>query len=109
MKNAAAPVLFSFLMLMPLQCSFGQNDVAGDWARSFVHEDQMDRGAGPEPGNFLGLPLNEAGLLKAETWTASLESSPEHQCTPHPAVYAMWGPGTLTIGKEYDRLTRQLI
>src|SRR5690606_13377206 len=33
-------------------------------------------------------------------------SVPEHQCTPHPAAYQLWGPNTLVISTEYDRVRR---
>ena len=100
-------------MLVPQHAPFAQTrptgiDLAGEWDHPglFGHEDSIDRGAGPELGDYLGLPLNEAGLRKAESHSGSWLSVPEHQCTPHPAAYQVWGPNTLIINKEYDRIRR---
>jgi glyoxylase-like metal-dependent hydrolase (beta-lactamase superfamily II) len=99
------------LMLLPDQAALAQADLSGEWDHPgiFGQEDLIDRGQGPEIGDYLGLPLNEAGLRKAETYSGSWLSVPEHQCTPHPATYSLWGPGTLSINKEYDRVSREVI
>jgi glyoxylase-like metal-dependent hydrolase (beta-lactamase superfamily II) len=83
-------------------------DFAGEWDHPglFGHEDIIDRGAGPEIGDYFGLPLNEAGLRKAETYSGSWLAVPEHQCTPHPAAYQTWGPNTLIVNKVYERIRR---
>ena len=85
--------------------AFAQVDFAGEWDHPgvFGQEDFNDRGQGPEIGDYLGLPLNEAGMRKAESYSGSWLSVPEHQCTPHPAAYQTWGPNTLIVNKEYDR------
>lgn len=88
--------------------ALAQVDFSGEWDHPglFGHEDLNDRGQGPEVGDFLGLPLNEAGLRKAESYSGSWLSVPEHQCTPHPAAYQTWGPNTLIVNKQYDRVGR---
>jgi len=88
--------------------ALAQVDFAGEWDHPglFGQEDFNDRGQGPEVGDYLGLPLNEAGLRKAESYSGSWLSVPEHQCTPHPAAYQTWGPNTLIVNKEYDRVRR---
>jgi hypothetical protein len=45
------------VMLTPLPAS-AQMNLSGDWAPR-MHEDQPDRGPGPELGDYTGLPLNE--------------------------------------------------
>lgn len=96
------------IALSPLSVAYAQVDFTGAWDHPglFGHEDFNDRGQGPEIGDFLGLPLNEAGVRKAETYSGSWLSVPEHQCTPHPAAYQMWGPNTLMVNAEYDRVRR---
>lgn len=100
-------------LLLPLACALSvqalaQVDFSGEWDHPgmFGHEDVPDRGAGPEVGDYMGLPLNAAGVRKAESYSGSWLSVPEHQCTPHPAAYQTWGPNTLVVGKQYDPVQR---
>src|SRR5690606_6734524 len=72
------------------------------------HEDQIERGPGPMIGDYLGLPINEAGRLRGERWDASLLTVPEHQCIPHPANYSAMH-GNLRIWKEVDPRTQTVI
>src|ERR1044071_3735098 len=65
---------------------FAQVDFSGPWA-SRQHEDSLERGGGPEIGEYEGLPINDADRARGEAWTASLWTVPEHQCIPHPADY----------------------
>src|SRR5881296_1620244 len=77
-------------------------DLSGEWAPRF-HEDQPERIPGPEIGDYLGLPINDAARLRADSWDASLLTLPEHQCKPHPADYSPRGPANLRITKEVDK------
>ena len=83
-------------------------DLTGEWAPRF-HEDQPERIPGPEIGDYLGLPINEAARLHADSWDASILTLPEHQCKPHPSDYAPRGPANLRIWKEIDAPSQQLI
>jgi hypothetical protein len=85
-----------------------QVDPVGEWAPRF-HEDQPERGPGPEIGDYLGLPINDAARLRADSWDASLLTLPEHQCKPHPSDYGMRGPANTRIWKEVDTATQQTI
>ena len=100
--------LLSLLALTPVPVALAQVDLNGAWDHPsiFGQEDAPDRGQGPEIGDYLGLPLNAAGMRKAETYSGSWLSIPEHQCTPHPAAYQMWGPNTLMINTDYDYTRR---
>ena len=100
--------VYILLAALPSFAALAQVDFSGDWDHPgvFGQEDITDRGGGPEIGDYLGLPLNEAGLRKAETYSGSWLSVPEHQCTPHPAAYQTWGPNTLSVSKVYDRIRR---
>ena len=62
-----------------------QVDFSGVWA-PIMHEDAIERVAGPDIGDFLGLPINEAGRLRGETWAASILTMEEHTCKPHPST-----------------------
>jgi hypothetical protein len=83
-------------------------DLSGEWAPRF-HEDQPERIPGPEIGDYLGLPINDAARLRGDSWDASLLTLPEHQCKPHPSDYSPRGPANLRIWKEIDTPTQQLI
>jgi len=88
--------------------AFAQIDFSGEWAPRF-YEDQPERVAGPELGDYLGLPINDAARERADTWAASIQSTPEWQCRPHSADYIWRGPSQLRITKEVDPVTRQIL
>ena len=94
-------------MLLSLP-AFGQIDPSGERAPRF-HEDQPERIPGPEIGDYLGLPINDAARLRGDSWDASLLTLPEHQCKPHPADYSPRGPANLRLWKEVDSATQQVI
>lgn len=85
-----------------------QIDPSGEWAPKF-HEDEPERIPGPEIGDYLGLPINDAARLRADSWDATLLELPENQCRPHPSDYAWRGPAQLRIWKEIDRESQKLI
>lgn len=68
--------------------------LAGEWAYH-SNEDILHRTMpGPDLGDFTGLPLNEAGRQKADSWDPLVHSQVERQAQPHPAVYSSRGPGS---------------
>src|SRR5262245_34762135 len=83
-------------------------DLSGEWAPRF-HEDQPERIPGPEIGDYLGLPINAAARLHADSWDASILTLPEHQCKPHPADYSPRGPANLRLWKETDTASQQVV
>jgi hypothetical protein len=83
-------------------------DFSGEWAPRFF-EDQPERVPGPELGDYLGLPINDAARMRADTWDASLLTLPEWQCRPHSADYIWRGPSTLRISKEVDPVSREIV
>ena len=87
---------------------YAQVDLVGEWGQR-QHEDQPERGPGPELGDYLGLPINAAARAKADAWDASLLTLPEWQCRPHPADYGTRGPSNMRIWKEVDPATQQVI
>lgn len=103
--TAIAGIALMALVSLP---AFAQMDPSGEWAPRF-HEDQPERLAGPEIGDYLGLPINDAARLRGDSWDASLLTLPEHQCKPHPADYGPRGPANLRIWKEVDTESQQVI
>jgi len=91
-----------------LSPAFAQVDISGVWTPRY-HEDQQDRIPGPELGDYLGLPLNEAGRLSALSWDASRLTLPEQQCRVHAAPYIYHGPMSFRSWEEKDPLTQELV
>jgi hypothetical protein len=85
-----------------------QVDLSGIWA-PIMHEDQVERAPGPEIGDYLGLPISDAGRMRGETWDASLLTLEEHTCKPHPSTYGFRGVGNLRITTDYDPKTFDVI
>jgi glyoxylase-like metal-dependent hydrolase (beta-lactamase superfamily II) len=84
-----------------------QVDLTGLWQPLF-HEDQPERLPGPSIGDYVGLPINAAARMRAESWSASLLTLPEHQCKPHPVAYGYRGPANLRIQQEVDFDTQRV-
>ena len=80
----------------------------GEWSPQF-HEDQDERLPGPDLGDYLGLPINDAARLRAESWNASRLTLPEEQCRVHVSPYIYRGPLDLRIWQEKDPDTQQVI
>src|SRR6266571_5906375 len=87
--------------------AFAQVDLSGEWGQK-VHEDAPERGAGPEIGDYTGLPINDRARMQADSWDAAKWLMLEHQCEPHPADYAVRGPGSMRIWSDVDPLTQQV-
>src|SRR5712691_601883 len=79
-----------------------QVDFSGEWAPAY-HEDGPERLPGPELGDYLGIPLNDAGRLRADSYDADrISVVTEYQCRPHSADYGMRGAGNLRVWREFD-------
>ena len=83
--------------------------LAGNWIPYRTHEDEQDRGPGPDLGDYLGIPLNNAARLFAESWDASRLTLQEHQCRVHVAPYIYHGPLALRIWEEKDPETQRVV
>ena len=82
--------------------------LSGDWL-TLMHEDQPERAQGPDLGDYLGIPINDAARLRAESWDASRLTLQEHQCRVHIVPYIYFGPLQVRIWEEKDPDTQQLI
>src|SRR5437660_8131159 len=69
------------LTAIAVRTASAQVDFSGEWAPRF-HEDQPERVPGPPLGDYLGLPINDAARLRADSWDASMMTLPEWQCRP---------------------------
>jgi len=100
--------LLSLLILVESRTAFAQRDLSGNWA-ALYHEDQPHRIPGPDLGDYTGLPLNDAGRLKADSWDASILTLREHQAKPHPSTYSLRGPANIRITRQLDPVTQDTI
>jgi hypothetical protein len=82
-----------------------QTDFSGEW-NTLMHEGGVL--AGSQLGDYLGVPINEAGRLRAETHDGSDWGLPEYVCRPHSAPFQWRAAGGLRIMKEIDPVSRQL-
>jgi glyoxylase-like metal-dependent hydrolase (beta-lactamase superfamily II) len=101
--------LLPALLLFISNSAFAQTDLSGEWG-AIMHWDQHERIPGPDLGDYLGLPINDAARMKAESWVASVQTLPERQCIPHSADY-MWGRASfaMRIWKEMNMATQEVI
>ena len=106
MKMRIGARLGSWLVLFLLAAIplLAQMDFSGEW--SGVRDE--DNTGNPHIGEFIGIPMSHAGLLRAEAWNASLYTLPEWQCRPHGAVYIERGPSPVRIWKEVDPASREI-
>jgi hypothetical protein len=109
-KVTRTVIMVSLLLLGMTLCSapaFAQMDFSGEW-NPIHQEDQPERAAGPDVGDYTGIPINDAARMRGDTWAASIQTLPEWQCRPHSADYIWRGPSQLKITKETDPVTRQI-
>src|SRR5947208_13607987 len=69
----------------------------------------MERGQGSALGDYLGIPLNEAGRLRADTFDAGEWSLQDLQCRPHPVPYQWRAQGGMRISKEIDSVYSEMV
>jgi glyoxylase-like metal-dependent hydrolase (beta-lactamase superfamily II) len=80
-------------------------DISGEWTLETWEEDTSGQ---PPLGDYLGIPFNDAGRMRADTSAESLWGTPEYQCRPHSAPHQWRGLGGARILKEQDPLTREV-
>jgi cyclase len=111
MSHASRAAIVCFVALLSLgkpKPAAAQVDFTGAWATQ-ITEDQPERIPGPELGDYLGLPINDAARLYADSWDASRLTLIEHQCRAHTSPYIYRGPLNLRIWEERDPLTQELV
>lgn len=107
-RTMIAAITLVLVMLGSSQ-AFAQVSLAGDWGSMF-HEDQPERAPGPELGDYLGLPINDAARHYADAWPGARLTLPEHQCRAHVSPYALRGPAAgVRIWEEKDETTQEVV
>ena len=80
-------------------------DISGEWN---LTTQELDTSLQPPLGDYLGIPFNDAGRMRADTTAESIWGTPEYQCRPHSAPHQWRGLGGARILKEQDPLTREI-
>ena len=103
----ATILLFALLVLLAgaanAQFAFAPPavDLTGEWAPR-VYNTHMDI------GDYTGMPLNEEGRLRAQSWHPDQLDLPENLCRPHPIDHGLRvSVSQLRITNELDPETRQ--
>jgi len=104
MKSSIRCIVALAFTLAPLSA---QMDLSGEWGQK-MHEESGERGGGPEIGDYTGMPVNDRARMQADSWDAAKWTLPEHQCEPHPADYAVRGPGSMRIWSDIDPVTKEV-
>ena len=94
--------------LLASSTAWAQLDLSGVWAPSF-HEDNPERGLGPELVDFAGLPISDAARQWALSWDPDRLGLPEHQCQVHTAAYIHRGPLRMRLWEERDPQTQDVV
>ena len=97
----------AFAFLLTAIPAHAQVDLSGVWADR-ITEDSYERSGGPPLGDYQGIPLNDAGRMKADSHDHSEWSLPEFQCRPHPGPYQWRALGAVRISEEIDPVSREL-
>ena len=72
-------------------------DLTGTW-RWVHHEDQYEHEPGADPGEYWGLPLNDAARMRADTYNEEwISTAPLMQCRPRLVTYQPLGLDPMRI------------
>ena len=112
-RSAALSILFAVILSAAAYAQPARQpnptDISGEW-RLESDEDPGALGQSGQPplGDYLGIPFNAAGRMRAETSAESIWETPEYECRPHTAPHQWRGLGGVRILKEQDPLTREV-
>lgn len=100
------PLFLIGAALLVAQPAWAQLDLVGNWGRRSNEDARALGGEGTHIGDYTGMPLNEAGRIRAETWDATVLSQRERQGQPHNAQYYM---AVGRVERILDPVTKSLI
>lgn len=108
-RHSLIPVLAGIVFSLATPPAGAQEvNFSGQWAPIY-HEDGQERLPGPTVGDYMGLPLNEAARLRADSYDADrISSVHEYQCRQEPPDYALRGNAAMRITADLDPLTQRI-
>jgi cyclase len=89
-----------------------QIDIVGNWSasRGNFEETPLRGDPGVLVGEYVGMPVNDAGRQKADAWMPTWHSLLEWQGRPHPVTYAMRAPTpNFRLGTIINPRTQEII
>ena len=101
-------VVVAFVWLVAVGPRYAPISFVGEWSGRY-HEEQPDRVPGEEPGDFSGLPINEAARMFGDSWDVARHAVLEHQCAPYTLPYMFFGPNQFRIWEEKHPDTQELL
>jgi hypothetical protein len=112
MKKSTISITHSLRLLVPLLglllftsvAARAELDLAGNW-RVILQEDTQERGAGPDIGDYLGMPLNDEARRRADQWQSASQGLPERQCILYTNFYLVQGPSNIYFSAVRDEAT----
>jgi hypothetical protein len=91
------------LFVFSARSAWAQVDFTGEWSPRIYND-------GRDVGDYTGIPLNEAGQLRAESWHPDQTDLPENLCRPHPYDIGLRvAPSQLYVSTELDNATQQVV
>ena len=103
------PILLSVALVAALSFpALAEIDLSGSW-QSKNHEDALERGAGPNPGDFTGIPFNDSGRAFALMNSQSQISMPERICAFYSQWHLMVGTFGMKMWNESDPITGKTV
>src|SRR5580700_3999736 len=106
-RNNKAFLSFAILLGVAFP-ALAEIDLSGSWTAK-NHEDNMERGAGPNPDDWAGLPFNDAGREKALSFSQSTISMPERTCWFQTQWHIAAGPFSLRMWAVPDPITGKVL
>src|SRR5690242_6917775 len=103
LKMKFAVFLLLFFALLPARSLWAQVDITGEWSPRIYND-------GRDVGDYTGIPLNEAGRMRAESFHPEQFDLPENICRPHAFDIGLRvAPAQLYISTELDSATQQVV
>src|SRR5262245_2930407 len=107
MSGFRKAILIGCLLAGLCATAFAQADFSGNWAPIY-HEDFPERLPGPELGDYMGIPINDAARLRADSYDADrISVATEYQCRPHGSDYSMRGLANMRVDNILDPDTQR--
>jgi cyclase len=113
MKRFGIAAVLALLAAFPPRPMVAQEnspfDLTGTW-RWLPYEDERDRTPGAYPGDYRGLPLNDAARMRADTYDEEINATSQLlQCRPRGPGYQAKGLDPMRIDQVVDPASRQLV